>query len=149
MLLKKISRDRLVVDFHTFSADSKPFVVIVDLKMLKFAKTLGLKNIVYMNHNIKKSHSLIDFRDGVSLELGNHNDPKSFERTLKLVKRVGDNTKSKIKNVVYEVYGIIEKKAKYNNFQLYKSKKENFYPILAGEKAYDFCGLKAKLLNKI
>ena len=148
-LLEKIAKDRLVVDFHTFSANSEPFVVIVDLKMLKFAKTLGLKNIVYMNHNIKKGHSLIDFRDGASIELGSHNDPKSFGRTLKLVKETANNTKSKIKNVVYEVYGIIEKKGKYRNFQMYKSGKGSFYPILAGEKAYDFYGLKAKMVKSI
>ena len=148
-ILRQIEKDKLVIDLHTFSAKSEPFIVIVNLKMLDFAKKIGFKHIVFMNHNIKKGHSLIDARDGVSVELGNHDDPKTFEEALKLTKRIKNKKPSKIKYRVYEVYGIIENKRKYENFKLYKSKDESFYPVLAGEKAYYFYGLKARILKDL
>jgi succinylglutamate desuccinylase len=146
-LLRQVLKDKLILDLHTFSAKSEPFVVIVDLKMLNFARSLGFKRIVYMNHNIKRGHALINYKNGVSVELGEHNDPKSFERTIKLVKRIRNGNISRGKSFVYEVYGIIKDRGDYENFKLFKNKKESFYPILAGEKAYDFYGLKAKILK--
>lgn len=143
-ILKLISTKSTVVDLHTFSGQSDPFVIIVDMKMLSFAKTLGFKNIVYMKHNIKKGHALINHRDGVSIEMGNHNDPKAFKRTIELVKRLKINEQRIGQSQIYEVYDIINKSGTYLNFETYKGE---FTPILAGENAYDFYGLKARLIN--
>ncbi len=145
-LLPLLDKRKLVIDFHTFSAMSEPFVVLVDLKILNFAKILGFKNIVYMKHNIKKGHALINLRDGVSIEVGNHVDPSSFQRTVDLVNRIKNGPRSLPKIRLYEVFGKIEKPGKYTNFKVHK---DGFIPILAGENAYDFYGLKARIIKEI
>lgn len=140
-LLELISPDIPLIDFHTFSADSDPFAVIVDLAMLPLARRLGLPHVVYMHHNIKKGHALINYRSGVSVEMGQHADPASFTRTIKLIAEL-QNTKPKKKAIVYEVYDIIDKPGEYINFLPHI---DGFIPILAGENAYAFPGLKAKI----
>ena len=143
-ILNIIPKKSIVIDLHTFSADSDPFVVIVDKRMVALARQTGLKHIVLMEHNIKKGNALINHRNGISVEVGKHKDYKSFLTTLKVI----DNIKSgvtKNKDVtLYSVFGIIEKKGKYTNF---KQHKDGFIPVLAGEKAYGFYGLKAKKIN--
>jgi hypothetical protein len=144
-LLSLIDKKYLVVDLHTFSTQSEPFVIIVDLKMLVFAKSLGIRNIVFMKHNIKKGNALINFRNGVSIEMGNHNDPKSFERVIELATRISKGRCRVVKPKLYEVFGVIDRPGKYFNFKKYK---DGFVPILAGESAYDFYGLKARIIEK-
>lgn len=143
-VLALINRNNYVIDLHTFSTQSEPFVIIVDLKMLGFAKKLGFKNIVFMKYNIKVGHALINYRNGVSIELGNHNDPRSFERAVKLVIRLRGNQIGKVKTRFYEVFGTIDKPGEYVNFRKHK---DGFTPILAGENAYDFYGLKARIIK--
>ncbi len=143
-VLSQLNRKKLVIDLHTFSAYSEPFVVIVDLKMFNFAKTLGFKNIVYMKHNIKKGHALINYQKGVSIEFGKHNDPESFRRVVDLICRLKKGISTEKEVMLYEVYGVINKPGKYENFKLHE---DGFVPILAGENAYDFYGLKARKMN--
>ncbi len=143
-ILKLIDKYSRVIDLHTFSGQSDPFVIIVDLKILEFAKSLGFKHIVYMKHNIKGGHALINFRKGVSIEMGNHNDPKVAERVIKLAEMIKNKKSDFQKAKIYEVFGIITKPGKYFNF---KKHKDGFTPILAGENAYDFYGLKARIIN--
>lgn len=143
IILKKIDKNKLVLDLHTFSAKSEPFVIIVDLKMLTFARKLGFKHVVYMKHNIKKGHALINYVNGVSIELGKHNDVEVFSRVVDLVKCIANNPKQE-KTFLYEVYGKIEKPGNYRNFKSYKN---SFIPILAGEKSYDFYGLKGRKID--
>lgn len=145
-ILKAISKSSLVIDLHTFTAPSEPFVIIVDLALKEFAASLGFKHVVYMKHNIKKGHALINYRNGVSVELGNHKDSKSFKNAIELVKTIQDKKVKKHKVKFYEVYDIIRKSGKYINF---KKHKEGFIPILAGENAYKFPGLKARVIKNI
>lgn len=136
-------RDGLVLDIHSFSCESEPFAIVVDLAMLALASSLGVKHVVYMKHNIKRGHALIDHHQGVSVEVGKHNDPKSFETTLKIVDRLKKDGIKPGKVRVYEVYGRIEKKGDYVNF----SEKDGIIPVLYGERAYDnlgFYGLAAR-----
>jgi len=142
-ILKKIDKNKIVLDLHTFSAKSEPFVVIVDLKMFAFAKKLGFIHIVYMKHNIKNGHALINYVNGVSIELGKHDDIKVFSRVVDLAKCIANNHKQK-KTILYKVYGKIEKPGNYKNFKKYKN---SFIPILAGEKSYNFYGLKGRKID--
>ena len=143
-ILNLIPKNSKVIDLHTFSAKSEPFVVIVDKKMVKLACQTGLKHIVLMDYNIKKGNALINYRDGISIEVGHHQDYRSFTTTMEIVNnlRVG---KVKTNGVsLYSVFGIIRKKGKYINF---KQHKDGFVPVLAREKAYNFYGLKAKKIK--
>ena len=140
---KLLTKDKLVVDFHSFSIESEPFAILVDLAMLPLASLLGVKNVVYMKHNIKGGHSLINHHQGVSVEVGQHNDPKSFGMTLKIVSRLKKFGINPGKVRVYEVYERITKKGDYMNFE----EKNGVIPVLYGERAYDglgFYGLAAR-----
>ena len=143
-ILSIIPENSTIVDFHTFSADSEPFVVIVDKKMIPLALKTGIKHIVLMELNIKKGNALIDHRKGISIEVGHHEDYKSFATTLSVIKNLKTEKENKRGINFYTVFGIIEKKGKYINF---KKHKDGFIPVLAGEKAYSFYGLKAKRME--
>lgn len=140
---KVLEKEKLVVDFHSFSIDSDPFAIVVDLAMIPLAASLGVKHVVYMKHNIKGGHALIDHHRGVSVEVGKHNDSKSFDMTLEIVKRLKKDGIKPEKVKVYEVYGRIEEKGDYVNFK----ERNGVTPILYGERAYDglgFYGLAAR-----
>ena len=135
--------EKLIVDFHSFSINSEPFAIIVDMEMLPLASSLGLKHVVYMKHNIKGGHALIDHHKGVSIEVGEHKDPKSFTNTLKIVERLKKSGIKSAKVKLYEVYDRITKPDAYVNFQT----KNGLIPVLYGERAYDglgFYGLAAR-----
>lgn len=142
-LIEILDPKKLVVDFHTFSCESDPFAIVVDLEMIPLASSLGVKHIVYMKHNIKGGHALINHYSGVSVEVGEHSDPKSFDMTLQIVKKLKKVGINPAKVKVYEVYGRIENMGEYINFE----EKNGFIPVLYGERAYDsagFFGLKAR-----
>ena len=138
-VLGQIPKKAIVVDFHTTDTANVPFAIIVDPAMLSLALKTGLRHIVYMKHNIKKGHALINHRNGVSVEAGKHKDAQSFDTTLAVVKNL---QRGKLRKAgLYEVYGKLTKPGKYTNFKLHK---DGFYPVLAGESSYNFYGLKAR-----
>lgn len=142
-ILKRIPTCDLVVDFHTTTAVTPPFVIVVDERMIPLAATAGIPRVVLMRHNIKRGHALINYRDGISVEAGNHDTRASERCTMRVAKNVLAGRRASVK--VYEVYGVIAKPGRYRNFHKHA---DGFIPVLAGEKAYDFYGLKARLLKK-
>lgn len=146
-VLRQLNKNDLVVDFHTFSCVSAPFAVVVDLAMVPLAASLGVKHVAYMNFNIKKGHALINFRDGVSVEVGGHRDTGSYDLAQAIVARFKtDGIKPKPVKI-FEVFGRIEKPGDYTNFV---ESSDGFVPVLYGEQAYikqGFYGLKAREVN--
>ena len=143
-ILNEISEDAVVVDFHTTEKETTPFVIVVDEKMIPLAERTGLERVVIMKHNIKDGHALINYRNGISVEAGTHDDRKSYETTLKVVKNVQENKSHPM--VLYEVYDVISEPGEYKNF---KEHKDGFIPILANESEYErhgLFGLKARRL---
>jgi len=141
-ILREIPEKETVIDLHTMSAKSEPFAIVVDLKMVKLAALTGLKHVVYMSHNIKSGHSLIDHRNGISIETGNHIKQVTFETVCMIYKNIKEGKKHKF--TLYEVYDVIDDEDDYQNFKPYKNE---FIPVLAGEKAYNMPGLKAKVIK--
>ena len=131
-LSKLLAPAKLVVDLHTFPCQSDPFAIVVDLAMLQLATRLGLKHVVYMKYNIKGGHALINHHRGVSVEVGQHTDPRSFETTIKLITNLREETSKNDKTRVYEVYGKIEEPGQYANFV----KIDGMVPVLYGEETY-------------
>lgn len=140
-LLKLITTDTPVVDFHSFSPESEPFAIYVDEAMLPLAKKLGVKNIVYMKLNYKQGKALLHMRPGVSVEVGKYTAPESYRLTQQIVANLQADVVPKMRHKIYEVYDIITKPGEYQNFRRHK---EGFYPVLAGQQSYDFYGLKAR-----
>lgn len=141
-LLREIPKNKYVIDFHTYSTKSDPFAIVVDEDMIEIAIRSGVKHIVIMRHNIKKGHALINFRKGVSIEVGKHDEPSAYEITKKVIKNLFSK-KNQNKPKIYEVYDVITKQGNYDNF---KEHPDGFIPVLAGEKAYkdSYFGLKAR-----
>ena len=138
-ILKEIKKNDLTVDFHTTTATTPPFVIITDKKMVSLAARTGLARVVLMKHNIKQSRALIDYRDGISIEMGGHKSRKNYKLTLQIVKNILSCKKYPVK--LFEVYGKITEPGRYYKFKKYSG---GFIPVLAGEKAYNFYGLKAR-----
>lgn len=141
-ILKEIGKNDLTVDFHTTTATTAPFVIITDKKMLSLAAKTGLSKVVLMKHNIKRRRALIDYRNGISIEMGNHKSKKNYSLTLKIARNILSGKKYPVK--LFEVYGKITEPGHYHNFKKHSG---GFIPVLAGEKAYDFYGLKARLIK--
>lgn len=139
-ILKDINDSETIVDFHTFSAESDPFAIIVDESMLDLAIETGLPHIVIMEHNIKNGHALINHRRGISVEVGHHNSFVSFKNTQNVYHNLNEKKGIKNKPNIFRVIGLISEPGEYINFE---KTDQGFFPILAGEKAYDFYGLKA------
>lgn len=142
-VLGLIPSKSLVIDLHTFKTKSPPFVIIVDKKMLALARKTGIKRVVFMKHNVKAGGALINHRYGISVEVGQHKDWRSFETTLSVVDSLRQNQTHDVE--LYEVYDVIKKAGKYSNFQLYRKK---FYPVLSSKNYHGFYGLKARKLNQ-
>ena len=140
-MLNEISPEEKVIDLHSFSAVSEPFVVVVNENMIDLAIKTGLSNIVIMEHNIKNGHALINYRKGISVEIGHHKSHESFIIAQNVYKNLLNNFVPKKKPSLFRVFGIITEPGEYVNFT---QSSQGFYPVLAGEKAYDFYGLKAK-----
>jgi hypothetical protein len=145
-ILARLSKAFPVIDFHSTTGVTPPFAIVVDMAMIPLAQSLGLNHVVVMKYNIKGGYALINHCDGVSVEVGQHGDPASFDTTLKILKACKEGKRNK-NAPVYEVYSKIEKPGVYKNFQAYKEGDETFYPVLAGENSYGFPGLKARLLE--
>lgn len=141
-ILNKIPVEGLVVDFHTTSAKGPPFVILTDKRMLPFAETTGLKHAVLMSHNIKEGHALINMRDGFSIEMSGYDSEESVETTVLVLNSLNAGTRAPLD--VYEVYEKITEPGTYENFVEHA---EGFFPVLVGEDAYNFIGLKARKLN--
>lgn len=146
-LLRAIPADAFVIDFHTFSSQGDAFAIVVDPKLIESAMDLGLKHVVYMQHNIKGGHALINHRQGISVEVGNHHEVRGMQRAQSVARLVLKGKKKRHPLCrVYTVYGRITNPGTYKNFTEHAAKDgECFYPVLAGENAYNFFGLKAKL----
>lgn len=143
-VLQNIPENAIVIDLHTMPVDSPSFAIVVDEHMIPFAKTLGVMHIVYMKYNPKNGHALINHRDGVSIETGTHGSYDAFLKTLEVVQCAqGGSTHTSA--TIYEVYGAITKKGMQKNFELYEDKGESYYPVLAGDRTYNFLGLKARI----
>ncbi len=138
-ILGEVDTGNFVIDFHTTSSVTEPFVILTNKKMLPFAEFTGLKSVVLMTHNIKKGHALIDHRDGMSIEISGYDTPEGYRDTRSILRALESGTSTPI--TAYEVYGRITEPGTYVNFQQHP---DGFYPIFVGEEAYDFIGLKAR-----
>lgn len=135
--------EKIVIDMHTFSCDSPPFAIVVDEDLIPFAASLEIAHVVYMKHNIKSGHALINHVYGISVEVGRHDDPESLFRSQELVRRLESGLLVPTEVTIYEVFGRIMERGDYRNFEF----DGEFFPVLYGETAYfaqGFYGLKAK-----
>ncbi len=145
-VLREIDGREVVIDLHTFRGQSDPFVIVVDKKMLRLAARLGMEKVVYMKFNPKQGHALINYRQGVSVELGQHDDyERVFSRVKRMVRRLEDDLEDEIE--IYEVIGKYEQEGDYRNFV---KNVDGYYPVLASKKAFEIHGwyaLKARKVN--
>lgn len=150
-ILDLIPTDTTVVDFHTFMAASPPFAIVVDPAYLPLATKTGLPNVVVMRFNPKQGHALINHRPGISVECGQHQDPQSFRRALKIRQRVlQKDFQPATPPRVFEVYDTIKTPGEYHNFREYQSTRageEAFFPVLTGQPESPYYGLKARLIS--
>jgi succinylglutamate desuccinylase len=156
-LTKKLCKYDLVIDIHSTTAKTDPFIIITkqNKKIIDFVKKIPIKNTVFMRNSIASGKALIDHvQCGISLEFNKDFDPIQVKNTI--IDTINNIYKNKeqtkfSKQESFEVYDIIKKSdVKYpeiNNFRLTKLDNDSFYPILFGTDAYkDILCLKARRL---
>ncbi len=143
-LLKSLDKSTPVIDFHTFSAESEPFAIFVDVDQLDLAKRTGIKKLIFMKKNFKNGKALINHVPGISVEVGTHQSPKSFETTQQVILNLTVENTNKHEVEIYEVFDTINEPGNYINFQEFNN---DFYPVLSGPNPYDFYGLKARRID--
>lgn len=143
-ILHEIPESNIVIDFHSCESRSESFAIIVDSAMLPVALRAGLRKIVLMTYSVKKDHALVNYRNGISVEVGQHNDPNGFDVTLLIAERIRNpDTVPLASNEVelYEVFGVIAEEGNYENFVLHE---KGFYPLFVKPNTYNNHGLKAR-----
>jgi hypothetical protein len=141
-ILTLIPGEAVVIDFHTTSANSEPFAILTNKAMLPLAERTGCTYAVLMTHNIKSGHALINHRDGISVEISGYDTQEAFKSTVQIIKNLESEFSKPI--ILLEVFDKIIQTGVYENFVQHA---EGFFPILVGEQAYDFLGLKARRIN--
>lgn len=148
VILDQIDKSETAVDFHTFTGESPAFVIILEEKMIKLGLSLGIEHNILMKFSPKKGHALLNFREGVAVEVGTHDDPKGFDLTQKIAKSL-ENDISDVhpEAKVYEVFDQLRETGDYINFQM---SDEGFVPVLYSDKVdrkTDYLGLKARQIE--
>lgn len=175
-IIKKVD---YVIDVHSTSTDTQDVIIIKcrNRNIKELLKVIKSKRVLLMTKGFGDK-ALVNFCSGVSFEYGRHNSPRTYQASLRDIKKVlialgmikGRRYKvKKVKTEYYKVYAT-EKKPKgfvmrkdLHNFKLFKKgqvlgrvknkevlAQEDFYPILFGARSYkDIMGFKAKKLKKI
>jgi len=166
----------IVIDIHSTTSDLKDTIIVTKLnnKTLQYIQTIQPKYALVMNAT--KNNALISqAKIGIAFEYGKDNNPNTFKKTTLGIKRLFQSLnlidvklpKTKIQtqyfNVVSEVnkpkgYKLLKKIKNYKlvrhgeifakNGKNHLVAKEDFYPILFGQKTYKvYFGFEGKKLE--
>jgi succinylglutamate desuccinylase len=156
-ILKEVSGFENVVDIHSSECNMGLFGIITkpNKEKINLAKRLSLKKVVIMSEDLAKGGALIDYHKcGISLEIGPHRDiEKNAEEIIKSIKSLHEEKGIESEPEFYFVFDLIKgdniKDYHVENFQEVKKgqivaegeikhyAEHGFFPIFAGEKAYD------------
>jgi succinylglutamate desuccinylase len=154
-LLEKFKAFDYVIDLHTSSCVTPMFAITTQLTEthIQLAARCGVGRLVYMEKSIASGSALIDHVPcGISLECGPHTESSTYQEFYDLLSRFDQNIPQR-EPEIYSVFGILPKRSKdeqlLENIQAFRhvkkgeqisklqSAKEDLYPILPREKAYE------------
>jgi succinylglutamate desuccinylase len=156
-LVKVLATKSLVVDIHTATCATPPFIITTSLsaKHMGLAMRTGVKKVVLMTREFGAGKSLIDFvQTGISLESGKEKSIKTQKLIEIIINRINVNKRTKINLDIYEVIKTMVKQnprefllPKIRSFKLIKAGTKitnlgeiaefDFYPVLARSKNYE------------
>jgi len=167
-LVEKLERYKRVVDFHTATCATSPFVITTKItqRHMALASKTGVGKIVLMSREFGAGKSLIDFVPvGISIESGREKSAKTKEVIEKIMLQILNKEPSKKKTVIYEVFDCLKKsnKSEFLSPEIHPFKlitkgdqitnlglkaKTDFYPVLPRSKNYpNFLCLMARKVN--
>jgi len=143
-----------IIDIHSSSSNTPPIAIITKKtrENIDLAIKTGIKKICFMSSEFASGKSLIDHvKKGISLEVGNHDDPTLVKKTYDLIcnllinLRLTNGSKTKNNPEFYEIIGLEKSmNLKLKDFEKY----HNYYPVLVDETSYtNIKCLKAKKIN--
>lgn len=165
----------LVIDIHSTKSELKDALIVTKLnkKTRECVKIIGPKYLLYMRAT--KNNALIsNAKVGIAFEYGKNNDKPALNKIIAGITRLlvylgmysGKQPKSSSNIVWMDVYGMVAKPKngkvlpEIKNYKLIKKgspfasangksivAKNDFYPILFGEKYKDIFGFSARLLK--
>jgi hypothetical protein len=143
-LSRELLRYDHVIDLHTTTAETDDFIITVDEENA-VADAVPLARHVVMGPRIAHGKALIDHvRCGASVEFSERASTERIHRVLQIALENLSKGR-KVSKTTYLAYGVETRDiADIRNF---KEHEEGFIPILAGEEAYPFTCMKARLLS--
>jgi succinylglutamate desuccinylase len=176
-IMQTIKKTDYVIDIHSTSSNTKDLIIIKknDPKIKRLLKIINPKRVVLMPKGFGDK-SLINFCSGLSFEYGRHKTKDTYQKSLNDIKKVLISSgiikgkklrRRRFRSTYYEVYDVEKKprgfiiKKGLENFKLIRKgdllgraenqkvfAREDFYPVLFGEKAYlDIIGFKARKIK--
>ncbi len=163
-LSKKIKSADIVIDIHSTTSSLRDAIIVtkLDKKTLSYVKAIEPKYVLIMG--VTKNIALISqAKIGLAFEYGKDNDAQAINKTVTGVKRILNQAgiitgKGSTKNSVINYFRVTKSLKKIKGYKLLKSiknyrmvqagepyatngkeyliTKEDFYPILFGEKNY-------------
>jgi succinylglutamate desuccinylase len=161
-LVQEMKRCEYVLDIHSTYADTEDLVIMTKDGSQELAKKVPIRRMVMMDPKIANGKSLIDHaKFGISLEFSRKQDLENAERVVrKTLSNISKGISDQMQKDTYLVYGSLKKDGEPMNMQNFRlvakgdvflrsgnseiRSEESFYPVLLGEKAYDFICFKAR-----
>jgi succinylglutamate desuccinylase len=173
-LIKELEDCNYVLDIHSCGIKSPAFAILtkINSETINLIKMIGLDKVVIMPNSLANKKALIDYCNGISLELGLHNNTETLKQGIKSTLNFLGNLgiiNYDVKNIEYNTFNVIKKipkvgkviKSDIYSFQkvkegdlLYNSDNKNiyseeeFYAILPNEPSYGFFCLAATMEYK-
>jgi hypothetical protein len=148
-LYSEIKDSDYVIDIHTTSAKTDPFIITVKENALlsAFAQAIPLEKVVVMNDPDEKS-LISRLGCGLAVEFSEQDGTNHICETVigTLINLwMYDGLPKITEKMTYRTYGTLEQSSvPLTNFERAEINGESFYPVLYGEKAYNFVCLKAR-----
>jgi predicted deacylase len=168
-LIKELGECDHVLDIHSCGIESPAFAIITknNKETIDMIRMSGLNKVVIMPDSMANKKALIDYCNGISIELGLHNTEETLKKGIKSTLNFLGNLgiiNYDVKNTKYNIFNVIKKvpksegiiKSNTYSFQkvkegdlLYKANNKNiysekeFYAILPNEPSYGFFCLAA------
>ncbi|MBT3407870.1 hypothetical protein HOK68_02970 [Candidatus Woesearchaeota archaeon] len=142
-----------IIDIHSTDSLIESFIVLTkDNKFIRDElENVLLNKVVIMGFKGKEKSLIEHSKFGFSLEFNKSVDENQVTEIVKNYLKYLNIIDGKSKTMSKEYYYVYEKLSNYNgklnNFELVNVNGEEFYPILANEKNYEFNCFKAKKLN--
>lgn len=143
-IIEELSSYDYIIDLHSTTAKTNPFMIITNIENKNFAKKIRINKVVFIEDE-KKTALISNFKNAFSLEISDKSYKSSIKNSRKYIVNFLKNegfieNKTVSKEFKYNnIYKVIEKSENClnKNFKRINREGKTRYQILNGEKSYE------------